>query len=60
MDTFIISHPWLTFYLALVTGWLSFVFSSRALRVLTILVRGWPPAHLDAEGNLRDDYDGDL
>lgn len=40
-------HPFLTFIL-----FYMFVdLCARILRVTNILVRGWPPAHLDADGD---------
>lgn len=59
-------HWWLAFWLAfwaLVFGYLAFVvvmkvpfvLVQRALRALVILIRGWPPAHLDGDGDWKPD-----
>lgn len=32
---------------------LTFGLVNRLARLLTVLVRGWPPAHLDADGDWR-------
>lgn len=49
-------QPLLTF----LVGWLAFLLAAmvktliiRTYRVLIIAIRGWPPAHLDADGDWR-------
>ena len=56
--TFAGEHPWLTFFLAcigasVVIAPFRFLWSAwnRYLRSKNIAARGWPPAHLDADGD---------
>ena len=46
-------HPILTFLLA----WMGLFFVCnlivRAFRIVMVTLRGWPPAHLDADGDWR-------
>ncbi len=65
--TFMADNPWQTFFLGpfvLVVGWFVYVFLgivlnftfkllNRLLRSINIAIRGWPPAHLDADGDTR-------
>lgn len=65
--TFISTNPWQTFFLGpfilllLVTGaWIlggitNFVFRliNRLLRTIKVCIRGWPPEHLDADGDFK-------
>lgn len=48
---FAAGSPWLAFFLA----WLVLQFAgtcwNRLLRTIKVLARGWPPAHLDADGD---------
>lgn len=53
-------HPWLAFFLAcvlssVVTAPFKFAFRaySRSLRARNIAARGWPPEHLDADGDFK-------
>jgi hypothetical protein len=41
-------NPWLVFFLA----FLLLALVRTGLRHLTLLVRGWPPAGLDADGDM--------
>jgi len=54
------SAPWLVFGLALLAAWVlvaalrtAFLCWNRRLRHRNIAVRGWPPAHLDADGDFK-------
>jgi len=65
--TFVAENPWQTFFLgpfifalgvlaAFVTGGaLNFVFRiiNRLLRTIKVCIRGWPPAHIDADGDFK-------
>lgn len=57
------AHPWLAFS-AIVAAYCAFAMAiklgSRILRTLNIAVRGWPPAHLDADGDWKPEpeYEG--
>ena len=58
---FMSNSPWLTFFLfylalkAFVTHPLRLV--NRWIRHKNIAARGWPPAHLDADGDWKPDTD---
>ncbi len=51
METYILAYPFLAFILLLVAMGLVFKTWNRFLRHLNILAHGWPPAHLDADGD---------
>ncbi len=44
---FAAEHPILTFCLIYITGQIT----HRVLRTLLVIARGWPPPHLDADGD---------
>lgn len=50
---FMSDSPWLTFFLALLVIGYLFKFWNRLMRHLSVRCRGWPPAHLDADGEFR-------
>lgn len=63
--TFASGGPWLAFFLAWIAAWLivapfNFVFRcwNRYLRSRNIAARGWPPAHLDADGDFKPEDKG--
>lgn len=46
------------FYLINLVRFVVFMLPNRLLRHISICVRGWPPSHLDADGDaVRDDED---
>lgn len=50
--------PWLTFFIALLLLQLvlaPFRLANRFLRHRNIKAHGWPPAHLDADGDFKDE-----
>lgn len=55
------SHPWLTFFLALIV--LAIIQSmlamciNRPLRHMNIRKHGWPPIHCDADGDFKEEDD---
>lgn len=53
--TFAGIHPWLTFFLAwlFISGCIEYPLKiiNRLIRHRNIVARGWPPAHLDADGD---------
>lgn len=55
MSEFINHHPWMTFWLLLILGvWWSDMIQivvSRCVRASNVAKRGWPPPHLDADGD---------
>ena len=65
--TFVANNPWQTLFLGpfvlivllicsvAVGGTLSFIFRvwNRLLRTIKVVVRGWPPEHLDADGDFK-------
>lgn len=67
--TFASGSPWLAFFLAWLVLWfvarlllapfnLVFRCWSRWLRSRNIAARGWPPAHLDADGDFKPEDKG--
>ncbi len=51
---FMSDSPWLSFFLALIiAGGVKFLIN-RPLRHMNIRKHGWPPAHCDADGDLKD------
>lgn len=52
-------HPILTFFLAWIVAWVVCHFGNlifnRTYRAIKVLVRGWPPSHLDADGDWKPD-----
>ena len=55
MEAWALAHPWLTFFLvlaALRVCWMPFLIINRILRHRNIMARGWPPEHLDADGDV--------
>lgn len=49
-------NPWLTFFLALIVAEvvkLPFMLVNRLIRHRNIAAAGWPPFHLDGDGNTR-------
>jgi hypothetical protein len=47
--------PWLAFFLLLLITELIFRCWNRTLRHLNIKAKGWPPEHLDADGDFEKD-----
>lgn len=43
--------PWLSFFAILVLAECALKLCSRILRSINVAVRGWPPEHLDADGD---------
>lgn len=55
--------PWLTFFLAFIAAHviaLPFQLVKRWIRHRNIVARGWPPFHLDADGDTRSLDDEDI
>lgn len=50
---FMSDSPWLTFFLAYLAAWLTFKIYNCTVRHLNIRKHGWPPAHLDADGDFK-------
>lgn len=57
---FLLDLPWLAalfaYLLVKALGWVIKLLC-RALRTINIALRGWPPPHLDADGDFRPDAD---
>jgi hypothetical protein len=52
------SNPWLAFFLAWMAVWLlalPFKLVNRWIRHRNITASGWPPPHLDADGDVKED-----
>lgn len=52
---FMSNSPWLTFFLAMLLLKAAVAPFKFLFRHLNIRAKGWPPAHVDADGDLRDD-----
>lgn len=63
MYRFMGDHPYLTFFLALILGNIityPFKLVNRWIRHRNIIAAGWPPFHLDADGDTRTLDDDDI
>ncbi len=63
--TFIVENPWQTFFLGpfvfvlgVLAAWImggvlnfTFLIINRVLRTIKVCARGWPPEHIDADGD---------
>ena len=56
---FMSDSPFVTALLAYFLGELTFKVWNRTVRCINIVVRGWPPAHLDADGDLKPESKDD-
>lgn len=54
---FMSDSPFLSFFLAYIIAEMLLKLGSRAMRSLNVAVRGWPPAHLDADGDWKPEED---
>lgn len=56
-------HPWQTFFILVFFGGgilnLILYMWRRLLGTINICVRGWPPEHLDADGDFKEEDSGD-
>jgi len=56
-------NPWLTFFLAWIAAWVICHFGNllinRTYRTIKVCVRGWPPSHLDADGDWKPEPEKD-
>jgi hypothetical protein len=50
-------HPWMTLFIALAALQTVAVIYSRTMRAINIANRGWPPEHLDADGDFKQEKD---
>ena len=48
--SFAAEHPFLT-WCALWLGWVPYYIVKHTYRLIMVSLRGWPPAHLDADGD---------
>ncbi len=55
---FATESPWLTFFIVWMITALIFRCWNRLLRHLSVRRRGWPPEHLDADGDWMPKDDG--
>ena len=55
---FMSDSPFLTAFLAYVLFECLLKLGSRVLRSINIAVRGWPPEHLDADGDFKVEVEG--
>lgn len=54
-------NPWLIFALAVLFYWALTLLWSRFMRHLNVRSKGWPPPHLDADGDFKpekEEFDG--
>lgn len=56
---FMSDSPWTTFFLAYFAARALISITSRAYRMIMVSLRGWPPAHLDADGDWKPEPKGD-
>lgn len=56
---FMSDSPILSFFLAFFICQMLLNFGSRVMRTLNVVVRGWPPAHLDADGDWKPESTDD-
>lgn len=54
-DLFVYDNPVLAGLLLFAAMYYSFLIFNRILRSINIALRGWPPAHLDADGDWREE-----
>lgn len=54
---FISENPWLTFFLCLLVATLIQVMWGSLMRCLMVRKRGWPPTHLDTDGEFKTEGD---
>jgi hypothetical protein len=47
--------PWLSFFAVIFLAQCAATVCSRVLRSINVAVRGWPPSHLDADGDWKPD-----
>jgi hypothetical protein len=50
-------NPWLAFFALLIVARCAFLVHNRTMRMLNVRAHGWPPSHLDADGDFRSDED---
>lgn len=53
MKEFALQHPFISAILFVLSAEILLKISSRFFRLLLVAVRGWPPPHLDADGDWR-------
>jgi hypothetical protein len=51
---FMSDSPWLSFFLAYAFVECTVKLGGRILRSINIAIRGWPPGHLDADGDFQE------
>ena len=54
---FMSDSPYLTFFLALIVAGVIKAAIKYPLRHMSVRSKGWPPAHLDADGDFREQED---
>lgn len=54
---FATESPWLTFFLLLLVTETIFRIWNRLMRHLNVKAKGWPPEHLDADGDFKESDD---
>lgn len=55
---FMSESPWLAFFLGYTLIECMAALGKRVLRSINIAARGWPPAHLDADGDFKTEGQG--
>lgn len=57
---FIAGSPWVSFFLAWLMAWsfriFCIYFINRPLRTMKVMKHGWPPSHLDADGDINPNH----
>jgi hypothetical protein len=57
MKEFAMAHPFLTFFIVYAAIHTAMICWSRLFRHLNIRAQGWPPSHLDADGDFLKEKD---
>lgn len=59
MINFINEHPFLTFFIVMGALETLFRLGNRVIRLINVTINGWPPEHLDADGDVVVTYNED-
>jgi hypothetical protein len=59
MNDFILTHYFLTTILFIVSVTTLQTIILRTYRIIMVIFRGWPPSHLDADGDFKSDIGED-
>lgn len=57
MLEFAMAHPFVTFFMVWVIAQTILTIYSRSMRAVMVSKNGWPPEHLDADGDWKPEKD---